>query len=207
MFVPFEYDIQVLLYFLHSQFPTVQTELGEDEIKATMIESGVGMQKTKKYDLKIRVSNKLAASEPQQFITLKYFYSAQRIKLSWLTSPSNDLVADSVCLLLLEIKERATPQLVKMLELTKQGRKKQELQMKVHHLILNHFANVEETQGRLKINADQSEFVIVDLEEMRIIESQGSQGAAAIETDLREIFARATESQMPCAISHSCVSH
>lgn len=125
MFVPFEYDIQILLYFLHSHFPTVKTELGEDEVAATQIENGMKSgSKTKKYDLKVMVSNKLSASDPHQFITLKYYYLSQRIKLTWLTSPSNDLVADSVCLLLLEIKERATPQLVKMLDLTKQGRQR-----------------------------------------------------------------------------------
>lgn len=53
---------------------------------------------------------------------LKYFYSAQLIKLSWITTPKNDLMADSICLLVLEVKERATPQLLKMLEITKQGR-------------------------------------------------------------------------------------
>jgi hypothetical protein len=31
------------------------------------------------------------------------------------------MLADSVCLLIMEIKERATPQLLKMLEVTKQG--------------------------------------------------------------------------------------
>lgn len=35
----------------------------------------------------------------------------------------NDMMADSVCLLILEIKERATPQLLKMLEITKNGRR------------------------------------------------------------------------------------
>jgi len=52
-------------------------------------------------------------------VVLKYFYSAQKIKVSWVSSPRNDMVADSVCLLIMEIKERATPQLLKMLEVTK----------------------------------------------------------------------------------------
>ena len=86
-----------------------------------MIEAGMPttQKKTKKYDLKIKVSSKLDATEDQHFLTLKYYYLAQKIKISWITSPTNDLMADSICLLILEIKERATPQLLKMLDLTK----------------------------------------------------------------------------------------
>jgi len=35
LFVPYEFDIQVLVYFLHAHFPSVQTVLGMDEIEAT----------------------------------------------------------------------------------------------------------------------------------------------------------------------------
>jgi hypothetical protein len=109
------------MYFLHSHFPSVETEFGEDEVVATQIESGLApsLKKKKGYDLKIKVSSKLDSTEDQHFLTLKYYYQAMKIKLSWLTSPKNDLMADSICLLILEIKDRATPQLLKMIEITK----------------------------------------------------------------------------------------
>lgn len=34
--VPFQYDMQVLLYFLHAHFPSVETELGQDPVQATL---------------------------------------------------------------------------------------------------------------------------------------------------------------------------
>ena len=36
LFVPFEFDVQVLLYFLHAHFPQVTTSLGRDEVQATL---------------------------------------------------------------------------------------------------------------------------------------------------------------------------
>ena len=36
LFVPYEYDIQVLLYFMHAHFPSVEAILGQDEVVATM---------------------------------------------------------------------------------------------------------------------------------------------------------------------------
>jgi hypothetical protein len=36
LFVPYDYDIQVLVYFMHAHFPSIQTELGQDEVDATM---------------------------------------------------------------------------------------------------------------------------------------------------------------------------
>ena len=68
LILPFEYDIQILLYFLHSHFPDVNTQLGQDEIEAT--ESG----KTTKYDIKILIGG-------DQGITLKYYYEAQKLKV------------------------------------------------------------------------------------------------------------------------------
>ena len=113
VFVPFEFDIQVLLYFLHAHFPSVETEMGQDEISATQREQfgkqlGEGtLFNQPKYDLKITVQS--APEAQDKGVVLKYFYSAQRIKVSWLTTPRNDMVADSVCLLILEIKERPSP--------------------------------------------------------------------------------------------------
>ena len=85
LFVPFEYDIQVMLYFLHCHFPQVETQMGQDEVQATL--NG----KNQKYDLLITVEG----------ISMKYYYNAQKIKMEWVTSPKNDMVADSICMLVM----------------------------------------------------------------------------------------------------------
>lgn len=38
------------------------------------------------------------------------------LQLEWLTSPKNDLVADSLSLLILQINEKPTPQLLNLME-------------------------------------------------------------------------------------------
>jgi hypothetical protein len=114
LLVPFAYDIQVLLYFLYAHFANVKVTNGQDEVEATLT------GRTSKYDLRIQISG--SGSKQDKGVVLKYFYSASVIKVGWLASPANDSLADSICLLLLEIKDRATPQLLKMLEITKQGR-------------------------------------------------------------------------------------
>ena len=38
--VPFEHDIQVLVYFLYAHYPHVETQQGQDEVDATMNELG-----------------------------------------------------------------------------------------------------------------------------------------------------------------------
>jgi hypothetical protein len=85
------------------------------------------------------------------------------------------MLADSVCLLIMEIKERATPQLLKMLEVTKQGRVKQELQLKLHCSLMNHFEfidNVPNDQNQVRISADSSfsSFLTVDLTHLKILD-------------------------------------
>ena len=112
LLVPYAYDIQVLLYFLYAHFAAVNVTAGQDEVEATLT------GRTTKYDLRIQVGQ----TKQDKGVVLKYFYSAAVIKVGWLASPANDSLADSICLLLLEIKDRATPQLLKMLEITKQGR-------------------------------------------------------------------------------------
>ena len=39
LFVPYEYDIQVLLYFMHAHFPSVVAQAGQDEVLATLEEA------------------------------------------------------------------------------------------------------------------------------------------------------------------------
>ena len=85
LFVEYQYDIQVLLYFLHAHFPSVKTQMGQDEIEATLIESGEkkAPKKGPKYDVKI-IIDKTHANDG---IILKYYYSAQKLKVEWITSP------------------------------------------------------------------------------------------------------------------------
>ena len=57
--MPFEHDIQVLVYFLFAHFPNVETQDGQDEVDATMkeLEMSGDEAKTKakkrSYDLKL----------------------------------------------------------------------------------------------------------------------------------------------------------
>ena len=68
--VPYQYDIQVLLYVLYAHFPEVTTQLGKDEVQATAIDNHLhpagNQEGKKKYDLKIVIGTKA--------ITLKYYY-------------------------------------------------------------------------------------------------------------------------------------
>lgn len=177
LFVPFEYDIQVLLYFLHAHFPSVETDLGVDEISATHLEQfrkqlgESAWPERPKYDLKITVKSALAAQD--KGVVLKYFYAAQKIKVSWLTTPRNDMVADSICLLILEIKERPSPQLLKMIEITKQGRRKQELQIRLLMALRSQFEWVDELDAqrvRISCNRQKTSWLVVDTLQLAITE-------------------------------------
>lgn len=93
LFVPYEYDIQVLLYFMHAHFPSVIAEVGQDEVQATIDESnGEKPSATKKkHDLKLIIGS----DEPTLFnqqkpptqdmkhygVTLKYYYTAMKLKI------------------------------------------------------------------------------------------------------------------------------
>lgn len=67
----------------------------------------------------------------QYGVTIKYYYTAMKLKIQWISSPRNDMLADSICLLILQINEHTSPPLINMLELTRQGRKTQEFQLKL----------------------------------------------------------------------------
>lgn len=108
MFIPFKYDVEVLSFYLNSYFAEVQTFLGQD----SMNESMNGHQEKPKYDLKFVVDD----------IVVFYFERAQVLKMEWVTSPKNDLVADSLSLLILQINENPTPQLCNLMSAIKDGR-------------------------------------------------------------------------------------
>ena len=50
-------------------------------------------------------------------IEIAYFKKSELLQVSWETSPKNDLIADSVCLLVLQIKEKPSPQLLNMMNI------------------------------------------------------------------------------------------
>ena len=50
-------------------------------------------------------------------IELLLFRQRELLQVQWQTSPKNDLIADSICLLILQIKENPTPQLVHMMQI------------------------------------------------------------------------------------------
>lgn len=96
LFVPYEYDIQVLLYFMHAHFPSVIALTGREEVEATLEEADVQNEKRakdakKKYDLKLIVGRDaptlFSQQKPQQLdlkhygVTLKYYYSAMKLKI------------------------------------------------------------------------------------------------------------------------------
>lgn len=37
----------------------------------------------------------------QYGVTIKYYYTAMKLKIQWISSPRNDMLADSICLLIL----------------------------------------------------------------------------------------------------------
>ena len=86
LFVPFPYDIQVLNFYLHSYFADVNIEYGNKAIGD-------------KHNIKFQI----------EAIELKYFEKAKMLQIEWVTSPKNDLVADSLSLLILQINDKPTP--------------------------------------------------------------------------------------------------
>ncbi len=78
LYVPFPYDIQILNFYLHSYFADVKLSYG-------------GKSQEEKYSIKFKIED----------VDLKYFEKAQMLQIEWLTSPKNDLVADSLGILIL----------------------------------------------------------------------------------------------------------
>lgn len=63
--------------------------------------------------------------------------------LEWTSSPRNDSICDSLCMLILQVGEWATPQLVKMIEAVGGGRQKQEYMLALQSAIEGKFVRVE----------------------------------------------------------------
>lgn len=78
-FIPYPYDIQLLNYFLNNFFQKVELEF--PSIKDS-------------FDARFRISQ----------TTLDFYAKTSVLKLTWTSSPQNDLVADSISLIILQIK-------------------------------------------------------------------------------------------------------
>ena len=130
--VPFEHDIQVLVYFLYAHYPHVETQQGQNEVDATMNDFGYQNGHQKSFDLKLIVGRNPppegVVHPPNVYgIEIFYFYRSQKLLLEWISSPRNDSLCDSLCMLFLQIGEWATPQLIKMIEAVGAGRERQEM--------------------------------------------------------------------------------
>jgi hypothetical protein len=91
--VPFPYDIQILNFYLHSYFADVRIEVNPSKYGnlGKELDNQSLPPSPKKYTLKFIVDE----------IDVLYFERAQMLQIDWLTSPKNDLVADSLSLLIL----------------------------------------------------------------------------------------------------------
>ena len=76
LWVPYSHDIQVLGYFLHSYYAQVDVDFPAET------QSGKA-----KCDIKFLIEG---------HIDLQYFRKRELLQVQWLTSPKNDLIADSV---------------------------------------------------------------------------------------------------------------
>ena len=109
---------------MHANYPNIEIHSGQDEIDATMLENDKQSKSKdkKKCDLKLvigrdnlsdQMRGKEAQANPKLLgVTIKYYYMAQKVKISWISSPRNDSLADSICLMILQINEKTSPQLV-----------------------------------------------------------------------------------------------
>ena len=61
------------------------------------------------------------------------------LQLEWLTSPKNDLVADSLSLLILQINEKPTPQLLTLMETVADDRTYDDFVKKLLIIMQGHF--------------------------------------------------------------------
>ncbi len=87
-------------------------------------------------------------------IEVFYFEKAEMLQIEWITSPKNDLVADSLSLLILQINEKPTPQLLSMMESVSEERQYDDFVKKLLIIFSSHFEVAElqtDASGRHQI--------------------------------------------------------
>lgn len=101
------------------------------------------------------------------------------MKVHWVTSPKNDLIADSLCLMVLQIKEKPTPQLLQLMEVAAQKRQQQESANKLGIVLESHFDEVEHDfqgqQGLFKVSHRKYGDCIVDSIERRVVRCENEE--------------------------------
>jgi len=151
LYVKYSYDPQVLTYFLYSYYPDVKVEIST-------------AQTEERYDLRFVI---------ESAIQMDYYRKAETLKVRWETSPKNDLIADSLCLLVLQIKEKPTPQLLQLMEVAARNRQAQENSEKLGIVLESHFDSVEyDFGGKLgvfKVSHPKYGSCLVDSGERRVI--------------------------------------
>lgn len=65
--------------------------------------ANVNNQQPKAYFIKFTIEGQ---------IEVFYYRKRELLEVKWLTSPKNDMIADTFCLLVLNIKDNPTPQLI-----------------------------------------------------------------------------------------------
>lgn len=163
LFVPFPYDIQILNFYMHSYFAEVQVEV--NPLKYAKVAEAPGQSNTLKYTLKFVVEE----------IEVLYFERAQMLQIEWVTSPKNDLVADSLSLLVLQINDKPTPQLLSMMESVAEERQYDEFVKKLMIIFQSHF------ESAILQQVDQ-----VNSKQQILISHSGRQ--AIVDTQSREVL-------------------
>lgn len=97
-----------------------------------MNELGHNPEHQKSHDLKLIVGRNPppegVVHPPNVYgIEIFYYYRSQKLVLEWISSPRNDSLCDSLCMLIMQIGDWATPQLIKMIEAVGAGRQQQEM--------------------------------------------------------------------------------
>ena len=82
----FTHDIQVLAYFLYESYSQVESSYPKGGANPA--------------DVEFKVQNS---------VIVKFWHKSDLLEISWESSGHNDMVADSVCLLAMQLKDQPTP--------------------------------------------------------------------------------------------------
>mmetsp|Transcript_11809 Transcript_11809/g.19953 ORF Transcript_11809/g.19953 Transcript_11809/m.19953 type:complete len:275 (-) Transcript_11809:10-834(-) len=234
LMMEFGYDVQVLIYFMSCHFPDVGVFRGREEVEQTLRELdqltknllGVQMPQSDgpsaNYDLRILIGGRQGEGQHAvEGVTILYFYKAQKLELSWITSPRNDSLADSVALLVLSINENTSPQLVQMMDAVKNQRKEQDQMLGLQLQLESYFAATTVKGHNLEVQADQFgkleidlakktlsavflEDALIDLDSQEVEADERVRTLRMMRDDATHIITKFKESLVPPAILKCC---
>ena len=134
-------------------------------------------------------------------IEILYYRKKELLQVRWVTSPKNDLIADSVCLLVLQIKENPTPQLVSMMSIAADQRQDQVFTAKLGTVLESHFdevvADFEGQPGHFMVAHPERGRMVIDSVAKRIVQADDEDMA---EFGV-EILASLQEAALPYTVS------